>query len=88
MTNPNDSAFTEKQQENFNPALKEQGYEPVPPEHFPLTKREYFAAMAMQIVERPKFYVGDKETEESLDEYSKRCVQIANALIKQLNESK
>lgn len=53
-----------------------------------LTKREYFAAMAMQVIKAPNEYVGKQETEMSYELWGKRCVKLADLLINALNEQK
>jgi hypothetical protein len=53
--------------------------------HAGLTKREYFTSMAMPII-KPTFYVGKKETEESLQEWAEKCVRMADAILKELSK--
>lgn len=47
-----------------------------------ITLRDMYANSAMQIIERPKFFVGKRETEESHLVFAKFCYQIADAMLK------
>ena len=67
MTNPNDAAFAEEYQTGFE-------YWP----HYPLTKREYFAALAMQAMAIKAF--------SNPDECAEYAVKHADSLIKELNK--
>ncbi|MDH1177963.1 hypothetical protein N5C72_07745 [Achromobacter mucicolens] len=46
-----------------------------------LTLRDYFAAKAMQTLEPPVFYVGTRETQESLGRWARQCLQMADAML-------
>lgn len=85
MTNPGHPAFLQKPELFY--VNGERGCDI----SFGLTKREYFAAMAMQgvIHEKHHFYLyADGETQElnSPETYSKLAVAIADALIAELNK--
>lgn len=51
-----------------------------------LTKREYAAIMAMQNIDPPNEFYGKKETEESYEKWAKKCVRMADAILKQLEQ--
>lgn len=51
-----------------------------------LTKREYAAIMAMQNIDPPNEFYGKKETEESYAKWAKKCVRMADELLKQLEK--
>ncbi len=53
-------------------------------EYFGLTKREYFAAMAMQAVGGAYFHATTEDPEINL---ARESIKLADELIKQLNES-
>lgn len=75
MTNGNDPAFLDKPQTIY--------LHPTPPDcdvQFGLTKREYFAAMAMQAT--TKHFVEELD----MPYMVKRCVAMADALIAELNK--
>ena len=48
-----------------------------------MTLRDYFAAKAIMLVEPPKTYVGDAETNQSLNNFCKRVYDIADAMLKE-----
>ena len=51
-----------------------------------LTKREHFAAIAMQSLKSPVEFVGEKETENSYKEWAKKCVKMADYLLDELEK--
>lgn len=51
-----------------------------------LTKREYFAAKAMESIATPRIFVGEKETQEAFDIWAKLCVRMADELLNQLSK--
>lgn len=76
MTNGNDTAFpTDVWCESRNGGFYQEGTDPG------LTKREYFAALAMQGMMANATHLQEVEPEEWLD----NAVSIANALIEALN---
>lgn len=51
-----------------------------------LSKREYAAIIAMQNIDPPNEFYGKKETEESYERWAKKCVRMADAILKQLEQ--
>ena len=52
-----------------------------------LTKREYFAGLAMQSVANPSIYpMSQENTDKATKEWAIRCVYLADELLKQLEE--
>lgn len=49
-----------------------------------LTKREYFAGLAMQAIEPPREYVGIQETRDSYRDWAGRACRMADALLAEL----
>ncbi|WLW64278.1 hypothetical protein RA224_12875 [Achromobacter aegrifaciens] len=47
-----------------------------------MTLRDYFAAKAMQAAEPPMFYIGTRETKESLKAWARHCWAMADAMLK------
>lgn len=53
-----------------------------------LTKREYFAGLAMQSIEPPSEYVGMQETRDSYRDWAGRACRMADALLAELERTK
>lgn len=70
MTNPNDPAFASPKREGFESLINTLG----------LTKREYFAALAMSGMLANSQRIGRN------DEYAKTAVNAADALIAEMNK--
>ena len=51
-----------------------------------LTKREYYIGVATQSVKEPFTYVGEKDTENSYREYAKKCINLADIILDELNK--
>ena len=51
-----------------------------------LTKREYFAGLAMQAIPHPVEFIGEKQTEKSYTGWARKCVKMADVILKQLEE--
>lgn len=47
-----------------------------------MSLRDAFAMKAMQAVESPRFYMGFRETQESLETWAKRCWKMADAMLR------
>lgn len=47
-----------------------------------LTVRQYFAAKCICLTEPPKFFIGKREQEQALAEWSKKVWKMADALLK------
>jgi len=54
--------------------------------NYGLKKREYFAGLAMQIIDAPEDYVGDQHTKESYLKWRKKVVKMADELLKELDK--
>lgn len=72
MTNPNDPAFIDAMGEGFKNGL---------------TKREYFAAMAMTGISIWDAKVNDPINTGKIEELARACVAYADACIAELNKS-
>lgn len=80
MTNPNDLVFSDKQGEYFKPLINNEQRKVVEPDleyKSGLTKREYFAAMAMQ---------GLSHLDMKYEDLAKTAVKTADATIAELNK--
>lgn len=71
--NPNPQAFPQEWTQNGTTDNWENG----------MSLRDYFAAKAMASLSGPTFYHGGKETEESVENFAKRCYMIADEMLKQ-----
>ncbi len=78
MTNPNDPAFSPDYRNPNN--LNEQ--------HEGLTKREYFAAMAMSGISFWDASVNDPDQAGRVENLARACVAFADELIEELNKPK
>lgn len=88
MTNPNDQAYPMA----AGPTITEDGFtNPVHPESYGLTKREYFAAMAMQalVANSANFEFFQRtaiDPKEVREQTAITAIQFADALILALNQ--
>lgn len=77
MTNPNDPAFNDESNMSIGGHVHDQGYKN-------LTKREYFAAMAMGAA--MQYASGDGRYNMKAEDFAKSAIAYADALIKELSK--